>query len=225
MVDVIKISQMVPADPLDGSEILPIVQAGDNKKTTAGDLAALAGGGAVESVNGEVGVVVIDSTDVPTDPAGQTATLILGFDPGYVISDFDSDAAALAYVMALQAIGAATDALNTHEVAPLAHEHPFLDLGNQPGAVALDAALYESWSLVATGNVALTVLNLTKTGEVTLLLRFAQDAVGGHTLDLSGLGALKTSGALTTTPNAVTEIAMITRDVGVSWSVFLTPVV
>jgi hypothetical protein len=77
MADDKKISQLTVAGTLDGSETLEIVQGGANKKTTTQDIAALGGGGggAVDSVNGQTGVVVLDAGDVGADPTGSSSTV------------------------------------------------------------------------------------------------------------------------------------------------------
>lgn len=50
---------------LTGTELVPIVQGGNTKKITTQDIADLSGGGgAVDSVNGAVGVVVLDSDNI-----------------------------------------------------------------------------------------------------------------------------------------------------------------
>lgn len=65
-----KISQLPSATtPLAGSELVEIVQGGINKQVTAQDVADLGGGGgAVDSVNGQTGVVVLDAGDVGALP-------------------------------------------------------------------------------------------------------------------------------------------------------------
>ncbi len=60
-----KISELTAAGPLSGTEVVPVVQSGVTKKTTAADIAALGGGGgAVSSVNGEMGAVVLDALEI-----------------------------------------------------------------------------------------------------------------------------------------------------------------
>jgi hypothetical protein len=70
-----KISELTVATALTGAEILEIVQGGANKQTTTQDIANLGGGGggAVDSVNGQTGVVELDAGDVGADPAGSAA--------------------------------------------------------------------------------------------------------------------------------------------------------
>lgn len=65
-----KISELPSADtPLDGTELFEIVQGGINKKVAKDDVST-GGAGAVDSVNGQTGVVVLDAGDVGADPAG-----------------------------------------------------------------------------------------------------------------------------------------------------------
>jgi hypothetical protein len=61
-----KISDLGAASALVGTELVPIVQGGNTKKITTQDIADLGGGGggAVDSVNGAIGVVVLDSDDI-----------------------------------------------------------------------------------------------------------------------------------------------------------------
>lgn len=72
-----KISGMAVASALTGAELMEVVQGGVNKQTTAQDIADLGGGGggAVDSVNGQTGVVVLDAIDVGADPAGSASTV------------------------------------------------------------------------------------------------------------------------------------------------------
>lgn len=68
-----KISELPAATtPLGGTELLEVVQGGVNKKVAASDVA---GGSAVDSVNGQTGVVVLDATDVGADPSGSAAAV------------------------------------------------------------------------------------------------------------------------------------------------------
>lgn len=72
-----KISELAAAAALDGSESVEVVQGGVNVKTTTQDIADLGGGGgAVDSVNGQTGVVVLDAGDVGADPAGTAAAIL-----------------------------------------------------------------------------------------------------------------------------------------------------
>lgn len=63
-----KISQLNSATPLSGTELVPVVQGGETKKVTAQAIADLGsgggGGGAVDSVNGQTGVVVLTKSDI-----------------------------------------------------------------------------------------------------------------------------------------------------------------
>jgi hypothetical protein len=69
-----KISQLPSAGALTGSELIEAVQGGINVQTTTQDIADLGGGGgAVDSVNGQTGVVVLDAGDIGVTPAGGIA--------------------------------------------------------------------------------------------------------------------------------------------------------
>lgn len=86
-----KISELTVAGALTGTETLEIVQGGANKQTTTQDIADLGGGGgAVDSVNGQTGVVVLDAGDVGADPAGSAAAAQAASQPA------DSDLTAIA---------------------------------------------------------------------------------------------------------------------------------
>lgn len=78
-----KISELPAAtEPLNDADLVEVVQGGVNKKAPK---SALGGGGAVDSVNGQTGVVVLDAGDVGADPAGTAAALLTG-----TISDSDT---------------------------------------------------------------------------------------------------------------------------------------
>lgn len=69
-----KISELPSSDALTGAELVELVQGGINKQTTTQDIANLAaGGGAVDSVNGQTGVVVLTKTDVGLGNADNTS--------------------------------------------------------------------------------------------------------------------------------------------------------
>lgn len=77
MPDDVKISNLPPAEPLTGTEIVPIVQDGETRQVTAEEIAALAdpGGGDVTSVNGKTGVVVLDKYDIGLPAVDNTSDL------------------------------------------------------------------------------------------------------------------------------------------------------
>jgi hypothetical protein len=64
-----KISEFTGAGSLDGTELVPIVKGGANDTATTAEIAALAsgpaGGGAVDSVNGQTGAVALTQNDIP----------------------------------------------------------------------------------------------------------------------------------------------------------------
>jgi hypothetical protein len=65
-----KLIDLSAAGTLDGTELLYMVQAGNDVKVTAQAVANLAaGGGAVDSVNGQTGVVSLDTDDIPEGTA------------------------------------------------------------------------------------------------------------------------------------------------------------
>jgi len=69
-----KISALDPASlPLAGTEVIPIVQGGETKKVAISQLS-----GAVDSVNGQTGVVVLDADDVGAIPISGTTDPITG---------------------------------------------------------------------------------------------------------------------------------------------------
>lgn len=71
-----KISELIQRTP-DGTEFLEVIippfTSGTNRKVLLQDIINLASG-AVDSVNGQIGVVVLDAGDVGADPAGSAAT-------------------------------------------------------------------------------------------------------------------------------------------------------
>jgi hypothetical protein len=81
-----KISELNVASPLDGTELVPIVQSGETKAVTAQDIADLAGPGgpgSVDSVNGQTGVVVLNANDVGALQSGDNISLLTN-DEGYL---------------------------------------------------------------------------------------------------------------------------------------------
>jgi len=69
-----KISELTAAGALSGVELVEVVKGGVNVQTTTQNLADLgAGGGAVDSVNGATGVVVLDAGDIAFTPVGTIA--------------------------------------------------------------------------------------------------------------------------------------------------------
>lgn len=84
----LKISELTVAGALAGTELVEVVQGGVNKQTTTQDIADL-GGGAVDSVNGQTGVVVLDAGDIANTPAGNiSATTVQA-----AINELDSETA------------------------------------------------------------------------------------------------------------------------------------
>jgi hypothetical protein len=78
----VSFSGLTPAAPLDGTEIVPVIQSG-GKRTTTGDIAALAGGGgAVSSVNGRTGTVtgLAEDSAVVHDTGNETILGVKTFD-------------------------------------------------------------------------------------------------------------------------------------------------
>jgi|SRR5688572_2169524 len=83
-----KISELTAAASLDGSELVELVQDGVNVKSTTQDIADLGGGGgAVTSVNGQTGVVVLDAGDIGNTPSGTVAAT----DVQGAINELDSE--------------------------------------------------------------------------------------------------------------------------------------
>lgn len=72
-----RITELPTGSPPSGAELLELVQGGVNVKLTAQEIADLAaGGGAVDSVNGQTGVVVLDYTDVGADASGAASAAL-----------------------------------------------------------------------------------------------------------------------------------------------------
>lgn len=67
-----KISELTAVGALTGTEQVEVNQGAVSKRTTTQDIADL-GDGAVTSVNGDTGAVVLDAADVSADPAGSAA--------------------------------------------------------------------------------------------------------------------------------------------------------
>ena len=97
-------------------------------------------------------------------------------------------------------------------------------LGGSSGTVDLDCGDDgPDWTITLTGAVAFTASDV-PSGAVGLTVRITQDGSGGHTVDLSGLGTVLEAGELADGAGEVTELSLITRDTGATWSAFLVPV-
>lgn len=84
-----RISELPAAtEPLNDADLVEVVQGGVNKKAPKSAF----GGGAVDSVNGQTGVVQINADDVPFTPAGNIAAT----DVQAAIEELDSEKAPLA---------------------------------------------------------------------------------------------------------------------------------
>lgn len=80
-----KISGLPDADlPLNDADLMEVVQGGVNKKAPK---SSVGGAGAVASVNGQTGVVVLDAGDIPFTPAGN----ISATDTQSAIAELDSE--------------------------------------------------------------------------------------------------------------------------------------
>jgi hypothetical protein len=81
-----KISELPSAtEPLNDADLVEVVQGGINKKAPKSAF----GGGAVDSVNGKTGVVVVDAGDIPFTPAGN----IVATDVQAAVEELDGDIA------------------------------------------------------------------------------------------------------------------------------------
>lgn len=87
------VESMTPADGTTGTILIPVSRNGDPESMTPAQVVAAGGGGgggAVDSVNGQTGVVVLDAGDVGADPAGSAAAAQAASQPA------DSDLTAIA---------------------------------------------------------------------------------------------------------------------------------
>lgn len=93
-----KISQLpVATTPLAGTELMEIVQGGVNKQVATSEVG---GGGAVASVNGQTGVVVLDAGDVGADPAGSASTVATNLTNHITDTTDAHDASAISFTSA-----------------------------------------------------------------------------------------------------------------------------
>jgi hypothetical protein len=145
------VSQVTPAGPLTGTELVYVNQAGYNRRTTTGDIANLAGGGGgggVVSVNGKFGpAIVLVPTDIGAATAAQgdlaesalqsadLAAVALSGQYNDLLGKPTLGSAALqnstAFASAAQGVKADT-ALQPAGVAAVALTGNYLDLSNRP---------------------------------------------------------------------------------------------
>ncbi len=87
-----KISELTSAGALTGAEELEVIRPGTNLRTTTQDIADLGSGGAgaVDSVNGQTGVVVLAASNIAVTPTGNIGST----DVQSAIAELDSDIAA-----------------------------------------------------------------------------------------------------------------------------------
>lgn len=158
-----------PAD----DDLLPIELADGSatKKVTVADLAGapvFAGVGAVMSVNGETGTVVIDAGDVPVSPAGGIAAT----DVQAALEELDTEKAstgALAAYLALVAGGASVENIG-------AVESNVNTVATSGSTETLDTSLYNVHDVTMDQNCAFTFSNPAPSGKDTtfkLILRGA----------------------------------------------------
>lgn len=123
--------------PLTGTEVVALVQGGTSKRTTTQDIADLGGGsGAVDSVNGQTGLVVLDAGDIGNTPAGSIAAT----DVQGAINELDTEKATTGSVTTV-----ATD-LSNH-IADATAAHAASAISNTPAgtisATTVQAAIDE----------------------------------------------------------------------------------
>lgn len=185
-----KISQLPVASSLTGAEVVPVIQAGANKKTTTADIANLAGGGGgggVNSVNGDTGpAVVLDATEI------QAAVMPANYSPGSgTIQD-----ALIGIDNALGSVSGAVSSVNgqtgdvvlTKSDVGLSNTDNTSD-ANKPVSSATQAALDLKANTLALATVALTGVYSDLSGKPTL----SAVATSGDYNDLSGTPTLGSS--------------------------------
>lgn len=119
-----KISELPDATlPITTGVKFEAVQGGINVKVDADDMPG-SGGGAVDSVNGQTGVVVLDAGDVGADPAGTAAALLTG-----TISDSDTTHAPTGNAV-FDALALKLDSLETTRTVTVTHELDATDLAS-----------------------------------------------------------------------------------------------
>ncbi len=127
-------------DDLDGTTVLlegepgvawdgegaPIFKIGDGVSTWD-ELPEAGGGGAVDSVNGETGAVVLDAADVGADPSGTAAT---------AVTVHTADTTAVHGIADTSALVVTSDARLSDARTPTAHTHPAADIASGTVATA-----------------------------------------------------------------------------------------
>lgn len=155
------------------------------------------GGGAVDSVNGQTGVVVLGAADVSADPAGTAAGLVDD------LSGVTAPATALATLGGLSTTGGGKDTVS--------------DLGSMTGAVTVDLANGNSFHGVLSGNVtSWTLLNATSGKECEAIIEITQHASSAKTVAYPSAWkwAGGTDHVMSTGVGAVDVIVLRTRDGG-----------
>lgn len=95
-----EVGSLTSAGTLDGTELIHVVKSGNSRQTTAQDIADLGGGGAVDSVNGNTGAVVLDPDDLDDSATTNKFTTasdiskLAGIETGADVTDATNVAAA-----------------------------------------------------------------------------------------------------------------------------------
>jgi hypothetical protein len=163
-----KISELTAAGALTGTELVEVVQGGVNKQTTTQDIADLSGG-AVASVNGATGVVVLDAGDIGVTPAGTIAAT----DVQAALVELDTEKAPLASPALTGTPTAPTAApgTNTTQLATTAFvtkERNDVTLAN--GVVTIDWSAGDIQNLTITEAKVITTISNPVVGETIILI-------------------------------------------------------
>lgn len=202
---------------------------------TLGDFWKISGTGTIAGVDLSTGDQIIyngatwdkiDNTEAVTSVAGRVGPVVVGIADLAGLQDaLDAKLGATATAAAATKLatprtinGVAFDGTGNIQIGQLDAVNA---LAISSGAVAIDCALGDAFTLTLTGNVtAVTFANLQAAGKSTFaILKIKQDATGGRTITWPS--SVKWAGGTAYVPsaaaNAVDTVGLMTLDAGTTW--------
>lgn len=191
-----KISELPTGSTPGGTEIMEAVQSGVNVKLTLQQIADLAaGGGAVDSVNGQTGVVVLDAGDISNTPAGGISATTAQA----AINELDTEK---------------LDARITYRRETTGYSLDATDLASINGGKSLVIELNSASSITLT-----IVANATQAFPVGTIITITQYGTGTASVAAAGGVTIRSSSGLLTAPGQYSP--MVIEKVGTNeWYLF-----